>query len=136
MTTEVITASPDETILSVREKLDSNTIHHIPVVESDKVIGIISMNDIHKLEHHFTLFNNPEAEQRNAQLFSTMLAKEIMTHPVITVRKDQPIALAASLFLENLFHALPIVDLDGKLCGMVTTFDMIRYCFSTPLNLQ
>ena len=42
MTTDLITADPDETIDAVRHKLIANHIQHIPVVEDKKIIGIIS----------------------------------------------------------------------------------------------
>jgi CBS domain-containing protein len=111
MTKDVITALPDDTISRVKEKIVQNVIHHIPVVENGDVKGMISMNDIHRVEHHFTLFDNPEAEISNKQLFSTMLAKEIMTSPVIKISENEKVTAAVDLFLENMFHALPV-------CGM------------------
>lgn len=129
MTREVIVANPDDTIAKVLDKLMNNLIHHIPVVDNGKILGMISQNDIHKLEHHFTLFQNPEAVESNRQLFSTLLAKEIMTTPVVKVREDESLSIAADIFLENMFHALPVVDGDNRLVGMLTTFDMLRYSF-------
>lgn len=127
MTKDVITVNPTDTMAIVREKITQNLIHHMPVIENHKVLGMISMNDIHKMEHHFTAFNNPEAEASNKQLFSTILAKEIMTTPVVKVRETEPVSIAVDLLLENMFHALPVVDDQDNLIGMVTTFDLIRH---------
>jgi CBS domain-containing protein len=127
MTKDVITVNPNDTIAVVRERITQNQIHHMPVVDNHKVIGMISMNDIHKMEHHFTAFNNPEAEASNRQLFSTMLAKEIMTTPVVKVRDTEPVSIAVDLLLENMFHALPVVNDKDILVGMITTFDLIRH---------
>lgn len=129
MSKDVVFATPNETIEKVLDKLLNNLIHHIPVVENGNLLGIISQNDIHKLEHHFTLFENPEAVESNRQLFSTLLAREIMTTPVVKVREDEPLSIAADIFLENMFHALPVVDAEDKIVGMLSTFDMIRYTF-------
>ena len=126
MTADIISVNPDDTILVVREKIDKNHIHHIPVVDGNKVVGMISLNDLHKMEHQFTMFKNPEAEASNQQLFSTMLAKEIMTTPIIKVKESEPVRLAVDLFLQNKFHALPVVNDNDELVGMVTTFDIIR----------
>lgn len=127
MSTAIISVGPEETIAKVKEKITDHQIHHIPVVEDGKVIGMISTHDIHKMEHHFTLFKNPEAEDRNRQLFSTILAKEIMTSPVVKVKENEPVSIAVDLLLENMFHALPVVDKDDKLIGMITTYDLIRH---------
>ena len=127
MTSDLIIARPDETIAAVRKKLIDNLIHHIPVVADGKVQGMISLNDIYRMEHHFTVFNNPEAEASNQQLFSSMLAKEIMTTPVVKIREDEPVSIAVDIFLQNMFHALPVVNYDDELVGMVTTFDLIRH---------
>ncbi|MDQ3016255.1 MAG: CBS domain-containing protein [Bacteroidota bacterium] len=129
MTTDVITALPDDTMSVVRDNMRDNIIHHTPVIEEGKVVGMISQNDIHQLEHHFTLFDNPDAEQSNVQLFSTMLAKEIMTTPVITIQEDDTVQAGAELFMMNMFNALPVVDHEGNLKGIVTTFDLIKFAY-------
>ena len=72
MTTDLITADPDETIDAVRHKLIANHIQHIPVVEGKKILGIISKGDIHRMEHHFTLFQSEKALESNRQIFSTI----------------------------------------------------------------
>ncbi len=127
MTTQVITVNPNDTIAVVREKITDNSIHHIPVVEDGKVEGMISLNDIHRMEHHFTQFNNPEAEASNDQLFASMLAKEIMSTPVFKVNQNAELRAAVDIFLENKFHALAVVDEHEDLVGMITTFDVIKH---------
>jgi len=130
MTSDVISCYPNDTLDSVKDKIVNNLIHHIPVVENEKVVGIISKSDLHRMEHHFTLFENPEAEQSNIQIFSTILAKEIMATPVICIREDEPVNAAVEVFLENTLHALPVVNHDDHLVGIVTTFDLIRFSFA------
>ncbi|HUR30369.1 MAG TPA: CBS domain-containing protein [Saprospiraceae bacterium] len=127
MTTSMITVYPDDTIAIVRDKITSNQIHHVPVVQDGKVLGMISMNDIHKMEHHFTQFKNPEAQVSNSQIFASMLAKEIMSSPVVKVKQTEPVSVAVDLLLQNLFHALPVVDEKDELVGMITTFDLVRH---------
>lgn len=127
MTTSVISVHPDDTIAIVRDKIIQHKVHHMPVLENGVVVGMISMNDIHKMEHQFTQFNNPEAHVANNQLFNTMLAKEIMSTPVITVNENENVKKVVDIFLENMFHALPVVNQGGELTGIVTTFDLIRH---------
>ena|SRR5687767_3834002 len=127
MTRDVVSVKPDDTIAVVSEKMNSLTAHHMPVVENGKIAGMISMNDIHKMEHHFTMFNNPEAKDSNRQLFASMLARDIMVTPVTTVHEDDNVGKAVDLLLENLFHALPVINHEEQLVGIITTFDLIRH---------
>lgn len=46
MTSPVITASPSETIVDAVRKMKRNNIHRLPVVEGEKVLGVITLGDI------------------------------------------------------------------------------------------
>ena len=129
MTTDLITADPDEVLDSIKHKLISNHIQHIPVVEDRKILGIISKGDIHRMEHHFTLFQSEKALESNRQIFSTILASEIMTKTLVKLKDTDPASIAVDLFRENLFHALPVIDAKDNLVGMITPLDLLRYAF-------
>lgn len=129
MTTDLITADPDETIDAVRHKLMANHIQHIPVVEGKKIMGIISKGDIHRMEHHFTLFHSEKALESNRQIFSTILAAEIMTKALVKLKDTDSATIAVDLFRENMFHALPVVNEKDQLVGMITPLDLLRYAF-------
>ena len=136
MTTDLITADPDETIDAVRHKLIANHIQHIPVVEGKKILGIISKGDIHRMEHHFTLFQSEKALESNRQIFSTILAAEIMTQSLVKLKDTDSATIAVDLFRENMFHALPVVNDKDQLVGMITPIDLLRYAFDDVKALQ
>jgi CBS domain-containing protein len=52
-----------------------------------------------------------------------------MTHRIAKLELDDKVGTAAEIFLENRFHALPIVDENDHLLGIVTTFDVLKYEF-------
>ena len=135
MTTDLITADPDETLDSVKHKLISNHIQHIPVVDGKKIVGIISTSDIHRMEHHFTLFQSEKALQSNRQIFSTILASEIMTKSLVTLKETDTASIAVDLFRENLFHALPVINDKDQLVGMITPLDLLKYAFDDVKSL-
>ena len=56
----------------------------------------------------------------------THTLESIMKADPVTIGSDRPIREAAELLSEVSFHSLPVVD-DGKLAGIVTTQDLIRY---------
>ncbi|MEV8438702.1 CBS domain-containing protein [Actinosynnema sp. NPDC051121] len=55
-----------------------------------------------------------------------MRARDIMTSPVITVTGNVPIRVAAALMASHGFAALPVVDGDRRLVGIVTDSDLLR----------
>mgnify|MGYP006277041025 CR=1 FL=1 len=131
MSTPVITVSPSDTMDKVQDIFRSNNIHHIPVVEDGKVVGIISNADYLRLLHGFTLFKTEKSDQYNDAILRSLLAGEVMTRQVATLSPEDSLIMAAGFFRENLFHALPVLS-DGKLVGIVTTFDLLTHAYSTP----
>lgn len=55
-----------------------------------------------------------------------MQAKDVMTSPVVTVAPDTPVAEVARLLLERHISAVPVVDADGRLVGIVSEGDLMR----------
>ncbi|SDP39009.1 CBS domain-containing protein [Nakamurella panacisegetis] len=55
-----------------------------------------------------------------------MRAREIMSSPVVSVPPDMPVTQASDLLAQRGFTALPVVDEDGRLIGLVTEADLIR----------
>ena len=55
-----------------------------------------------------------------------MQARDIMTTRVITVAPDTDIREAAKSLLDNRISAMPVIDKDGKLVGVVSEGDLMR----------
>jgi CBS domain-containing protein len=55
-----------------------------------------------------------------------MLVRELMTRAVVTVGPDAPVPVAARMLTGRGFTALPVVDADGELVGIVTEADLLR----------
>lgn len=55
-----------------------------------------------------------------------MLARDVMSTPVITVRADMPVRAAAALLSEHAIASAPVVDADERVIGMVSELDLIR----------
>lgn len=56
-----------------------------------------------------------------------ILAKDVMTSPVISVKTDTPLKRAAEILDENFFSGMPVVDDDDKLVGVISETDILRY---------
>lgn len=116
MTKDVITVSPNATLGEVKKLLFSNRIHHLPVVEKNKLVGIISTYDLVKIEDNFD-----NVAEKNIQPY--------MTTKIARLEPQDKIGSAAEVFLENMFHGLPIVNEKDELQGIVTTHDVLMFLF-------
>lgn len=123
MTKKLLTVTQDDTVARVDEIFSEHRIHHLPVVDGKKLVGIVSKSDINLLKR-----KNGESEL-SKRLQDIQLqhysVKEIMTAGVATLESTDKINVALEVFMANLFHAIPIVD-DGELVGIITTFDIIK----------
>ena len=61
MTRKVVTVGPTETVGVIMERMTVGKFRHVPVVEQDQVVGIISIGDVVKHRLH-------EMEQESAAL--------------------------------------------------------------------
>lgn len=56
-----------------------------------------------------------------------VLAKDVMSSPVITVKADTPLKKAAEILDENSFSGVPVVDEEGAVIGILSETDILRY---------
>lgn len=119
MTRKVVSVLPDTPVEDIKGLMEKREFHHLPVVNSDGfLLGIISTEDFNRIEKIMPPIRN------NAQ--PPLTARKIMTKYPIFLSPDDTIGLALEIFLENRFHALPIVE-DGTLVGILTTHDALAY---------
>lgn len=130
MTNSVITLSPDDYVTKVEEIFKTNNIHHIPIVDEDnKVVGIISKTDFLMACQSLTFYNKDFKDEKNQRLFRSLLTSDLMTKQVAKLNEEDSVMVAAGIFKENLFHALPIVNANNKLVGIVSMLDLINYAY-------
>jgi len=124
MTKELITICPTEKLEKVDEIFRNNKIHHIPVVEYKKLVGILSKSDF-----QFFQRGNGNGKVQDQTLenerYQRTFVKDLMTTGIARISSKDKIAVAIELFKENLFHCIPIVD-DDELVGLVTPLDIIK----------
>src|SRR3989441_374352 len=113
MSTELVTASPDETLGDVLGKMKSNDIHELPVLERKKLIGVVTMRELMRRR------NLPP----NTKV-STVLEKP----PEIT--PETPLPEAAEKMISAGFRAIPVVKGKG-LIGIISRSDIVRALVET-----
>jgi len=111
MTAALKTASPDMPLSKVLDLLRLNRISGLPVVENDRLVGVLSLEDIVR------------ALQKNDL---SALTSQYMTREVVTVASYDSIVNALRTFTEKQLGRLPVVDENQKLVGMITKGDITR----------
>ncbi len=124
MTREVITIGMDETLGEVYKIFDKHKFHHLLVIEDEGLVGIISDRDVFRETSPF-LFTF----SGNKRDLETLKKKthQIMTRNIISVGKDTGIEEAAGILIENNVSCLPVVSPKGKIEGILTWKDILRF---------
>lgn len=122
MTPNPICVDINDSLTVVDRIFKENRIHHLPVISSGKLVGMLSKSDFLFFRHGFS---NDQSKLEDEVRMNNFSAKDIMTKRLAKLEPNDKINVALEVFNENLFHAIPIVDND-KIIGIVSTFDIIK----------
>lgn len=125
MTRDVVTLYEESSLEQVLSVLGPYRFRHLPVVDGKKVVGIISQRDLLLLSTQ-GLGHGPAARAREARLLEEVFLRDVMTTQVVTIQPETTLGEATRRMLENRIGALPVVDPDGELLGIVTENDLLR----------
>lgn len=124
MTTKVVTVEATSTLKEVKEIFENKHLRHLPVVDGDKLVGILSLNDVLRLSFGETYGElNEDADQF---LSETLTVDQVMNYHPVSVNANDGIQYVSKLLADANFHALPVID-GEKLVGIITTTDIIKY---------
>lgn len=120
MTTDIVTTTADVDVVYAFEKLMEHKVSSLPVMEDDKLIGIITATDV----GHNLILDKYELGTS---------VEEIMITPVVTVSPEDTIETAIKIMKEGtsssgIINQLPVVDGD-KLLGIISDGDIIQEIF-------
>ena len=125
MSTNLVTVHHGEPVSKVRQLIREHGVHHVPVVNGQKLVGIVSNADV--LRVSFGEAFHTDERTVDATLDHTMTLEELMQKDPVSVRENSPIREAAKILAQGDFHSLPVVSDGQKLVGMVTSTDLINY---------
>jgi acetoin utilization protein AcuB len=133
MTRKVIRVDPDAGIFKAQELMAENKIRHLPVTEPNgRLIGIVTDRDIRSaLPYKFFKESPSEEEKKNV---SQLKIKDIMTRDAITISPTYTIQDALLMIQDARVGALPVVDEEGILKGIISVRDLLR-AFTNVLGI-
>lgn len=140
MTRNVLAVAPETSMREALQMLRSHHIKALPVTTEDaRVVGIVTQTDLldkaswdargprvsfsQRLRHVVRLASAPQGS-----------VQEIMTVNVRCARPETPIADLVPLMAEGGIHAVPVVDRNEQLAGLVTQSDLIAALFRERLT--
>ncbi len=108
----VLTLAPNDTTENAYQMMLDKGFRGIPIVESEKVVGIVTMSDLLRVPHE--------------RMASTPL-RSIMTQNLLVVHPDESLLDVLDRMTNHGIGRLPVVSKDtGKLVGIITRTDVIR----------
>lgn len=123
MSKNPVTIESSKSLYDVEDLLNRHSIRHIPVVEGDRLIGVISRSDLLRIS---VTDLNEEEDGIESVIYDNYSISQVMTKMPVFIGVDYTIKEAAKLLSQQSFHSLPVVE-EGKLVGIVTSGDLINY---------
>jgi len=114
MTTNPQTVEPSTPIVEVARVMRDADVGPVPVVEGDRLIGLVTDRDI--VVRVVADGNDP----------SSTTVGEIMSTDLVTVDPDQPLDEALRLMAAHQVRRLPVTEEDGRPVGIVAQADIAR----------
>ncbi|MEG0241890.1 MAG: CBS domain-containing protein [Pseudomonas sp.] len=118
----VYTIGPDDSVLEALKLLAEKNIGALPVVENNKVVGIVSERDYAR---KLVLKGRSSAATP---------VREIMSAPVITVDPTQSLAYCMNEMTDRHLRHLPVVS-NGELQGLLSIGDLVKETIAEQANL-
>jgi acetoin utilization protein AcuB len=125
MTRRVITIGPEASLFDAQELMAQHKVRHLPVVDGDnKLIGIATDRDI-RSALPFRAFREGLSEEDKKSV-QGLKVQDIMTKKVITIPPSYTIQDALLMIQNSKVGALPVVDEEGRLKGILSVRDLLR----------
>ncbi len=110
MSSQIICASPGDSLRSIQQIMKKNCITGVPVTEGSNLAGIVSMDDI------VNAFDGGWIDES---------AEKHMTKNIIVLQDTMPVSFCVSYFNKYKFGRFPVLNRENELVGIVTSSDVI-----------
>jgi CBS domain-containing protein len=126
MTRHPVAVRASSTVREARRLLSYHRVRHLPVVDGDRVVGMLHDADVRIDEVRL------EDDEPTGPLYvhdvlgSDRSVASVLHGPVHLVPADAAVETAAELLIAHRVSCLPVVDRDRRLVGVITTGDCLR----------
>jgi CBS domain-containing protein len=134
MTPDVICGTPDTPVTELIRLMVDNRISAVPIVEDDRIVGIVSEGDLLRRAETGTearpsrwleLITSSDRLAADYTRTHGRKAAEVMSHKVVTVTDTTPIAEVAHILEARHIKRVPVMR-DGRLVGIVSRRNLLQ----------
>ena len=124
MTTSIVSIELDQPLSEAYHALQGAPFQHIPVLDNERPVGMLSSTDILRLVY--------DVEGVNDRMLTTMLdhqfnIEDAMSSELVTLPDTANVHDAAEVIATGNTHSILVLDEVGSLLGIVTSTDLVRY---------
>lgn len=123
MQAKPIVGGPADRVSHIRRIMLDNNIGRVPIMEDDKLVGMVTEKDI---ANAMRAFRDLVEGGRQESRIKNLIVEDIMKMGVKTVYTNTPTGDAAKMMLEQNLGGLPVLNLEGQMVGLVTRRSIIR----------
>jgi len=121
MVKEVATLDVNDELSLANDIMRLGRIRHLPVVDGNRLAGIISERDLFRTSLAQALGYGKEASR---DMMKKLRIKDIMVHPVVTVSPETALCEATRIMVDLKIGCLPVVE-EERLVGLITETDIL-----------
>lgn len=122
MTVHTRTVTPDQSLSDVRRIFESEGFRHLPVMGSEKLVGMITHTDLMRVTYGAHI---AEADfEVNDLILESTTVEESMSKDLKTIETGADLKEAARIMRKYKVGCVPVVE-GGRLRGLVTTTDIL-----------
>ncbi len=118
MSTDLITISSSDSLADARELMHANRIHHLPVVDDDELVGLVTLTNVLAATDSFLRDDDSRIHATEIRI------KDVMVTDLATVNEHVSLRQAALFIEKHKIGCLPVVS-NGKLKGIITDTDFV-----------
>lgn len=126
MTETVLAVETYDSIAIARQLMAKHRINQLPVLEKDQLVGLVTDRDIRDAYPTSMMIDQTKVIDSFAE---KVTVEEVMTHDVLIVRPETPLATAVGLLRKHRIGSLPVVQ-DKTLVGIITRSDILDFVLS------
>ena len=131
MTPEVVTISSRMALSKAYRIMTTHSVRRLPVVDSGALVGLITLSDVQKAQ---PLDNRTRNVWDLNFAITEIEVAQIMVTDLVTIGPDVAIMKAARWMRQHQIGALPVVDDEGVLVGIITESDIFRRIVQTWID--